>query len=70
MAGVALALPMSAPADDVKVERDQFRVFTHTAEPVARLTGGPAAYGCTEFVFPLAVPSKNSSVATILRCAK
>ena len=35
---------------DVKVERDQVRVFTHTAEPVVRPGGGPAAYGCTEFV--------------------
>lgn len=37
---------------DLKVERDQVRVFTHTLEPV-RLGDGKTAYGCTEFVFPL-----------------
>ena len=47
---------------DVKVERDQVRFFTHTAEPVARADGGPAAYGCTEFVFPLASSASTSEV--------
>ena len=47
---------------DVKVERDQVRFFTHTVDPVARLDGGPAAYGCTEFVFPLASGRSASDV--------
>jgi hypothetical protein len=46
---------------DVKVERDHLRLFTHTAEPVARPDGGPA-YGCTEFVFPLAAGASVSEV--------
>lgn len=46
----------------VKAERDQVRFFTHTAEPVAR-PGGGLAYGCTEFVFPLAV---GASVGQVL----
>jgi len=37
---------------DLKVDRDQIHVFTHTLEPV-RLPDGKTAYGCTEFVFPL-----------------
>ena len=37
---------------DVKVDRDQVHIFTHTLEPV-RLGDGKTAYGCTEFVFPL-----------------
>ena len=37
---------------DLKVDRDQVHVFTHTLEPV-RLADGKTAYGCTEFVFPL-----------------
>ena len=47
---------------NVKVERDQVRFFTHTAEPVARPDGGPAAYGCTEFVFLLASSPSTSEV--------
>src|SRR5437867_3348953 len=38
---------------DVKAEADQVRFFTHTVEPLAR-SGGGSAYGCTEFVFPVA----------------
>jgi hypothetical protein len=38
---------------DVRVEQGQVRFFTHTAEPVTGHDGG-LAYGCTEFVFPVA----------------
>ena len=47
---------------DVKVKRDQVRFFTLTAEPVARADGGPAAYGCTEFVFQLVSTPSTSKV--------
>jgi hypothetical protein len=43
---------------DVKVDRDQVHVFTHTLEPV-RLADGKSAYGCTEFVFPLDPGARN-----------
>lgn len=47
---------------DVKVEREQVRFFTHTVEPVPRPGAGPA-YGCTEFVFPVAA---GASVGQVL----
>jgi hypothetical protein len=43
---------------DVKVDRDQVHIFTHTLEPV-RLGDGKTAYGCTEFVFPLDPGARN-----------
>jgi hypothetical protein len=43
---------------DVKVDRGQVHVFTHTLEPV-RLADGKTAYGCTEFVFPLDPGARN-----------
>jgi hypothetical protein len=47
---------------DVKAEADQVRFFTHTVEPIAR-SGGGSAYGCTEFVFPVAA---GASVGQVL----
>jgi len=35
---------------DLKVDRDQVRIFTHTLEPV-QLPDGRTAHGCTEFIF-------------------
>jgi hypothetical protein len=43
---------------DVKVDREQVHVFTHTLEPV-RLADGKTAYGCTEFAFPLDHGARN-----------
>ena len=43
---------------DLKVDRDQVHVFTHTLEPV-QLADGKTAYGCTEFVFPLDPGARN-----------
>jgi hypothetical protein len=37
---------------DVKVDRDQVHILTHTAAPIL-LGDGKTAYGCTEFVFSL-----------------
>ncbi len=37
---------------DLKVDRDQVHIFTHTAAPIL-LGDGKTAYGCTEFVFSL-----------------
>jgi hypothetical protein len=45
---------------DVKVDRDQVHIFTHTLEPV-RLGDRKTAYGCTEFVFPLDPGARNRS---------
>lgn len=40
---------------DLKIDADQVRLFTHTAEPV-RGAGGQAVYGCTEFVIRVQQP--------------
>lgn len=37
---------------DLKVDRDQVHIFTHTAAPIL-LGDGKTGYGCTEFVFSL-----------------
>jgi hypothetical protein len=43
---------------DLKVDRDEIHVFTHTLEPV-QLGDGKTAYGCTEFVFRVHADVRN-----------
>ncbi len=48
----------------IKTRGDSVRLFTHTAEPIARVSGRPT-FGCTEFVFRFETPLTEIGVARV-----